>query len=354
LDNREYLMLAQVFDSDKHRIGNWFCSLKLDGHRCFWDGGVSRGIIKRDVPYANHEKDERYKEPPIATGLWSRYGNIVHAPDYFLNDLPKNIMLDGELYMGRGKFQETSSIIKKIEPGAGWSSIRYRIFDIPSPNVFFQQGRINNPNFHKTIIENTCVDFFKENGGSPYGRVPEFRETVSLMRKLGKGTIWSPLNQIALPSREDAAREALYTLLEKEVEKGGEGCMLRAPSSMWVPKRSKDLLKVKNFEEGEAVVLGFVNGYGKHRGKMGALAVQWRKEEGDITAGAAVEFQLAGFTDEEREYESLIASNYAWNNEGQLMIGPHNCKKFKRGDVVRFRHRGVTNDGIPREARYWR
>lgn len=351
MDNRELLMLAQVYDSDKHGVGNWFCSLKLDGQRCFWDGGISRGLPKRDIPYANHDKDERYVEPPIATGLWSRYGNVLHAPDYFLNDLPKGIFLDGELYMGRGQFQATCSIIKKIVPGVGWNQIRYRIFDLPSPNLFFQQGRINNPSFHKNIVENTCIDFYKSMGGEPLGRVYTFRENVSKMKVLGKGTVWSCLNQVPLPSREEEAKEKVYTLLEDEVSKGGEGLMLRAPSSIWLPKRSKDLLKVKNFEEGEAIVMGFVNGYGKHRGKMGALVVHWVQEHNPTKT---IEFQLAGFTDSEREYDSLFASDYAWNNEGELMLGPHSCKSFKRGERVRFRHRGVTNDGVPREARYWR
>jgi hypothetical protein len=124
--NREFLMLAKEFDPASHRIAHCYLSLKLDGQRAFWDGGISRGLPKPGIPWANNKKDERYKEPPVATGLWSRYGNVIHAPDWFLDDLPKGIFLDGELYAGRGKFQEARSIISTIVPNAeAWKVIKY-------------------------------------------------------------------------------------------------------------------------------------------------------------------------------------------------------------------------------------
>jgi len=99
--NREFVMLAQVYNPSKHKIGGWFVSTKYDGQRCIWDGGASRGIPKIEVPWANNKKDERYLERPIATGLWSRYGNVIHAPDWFLDGLPTGMLLDGELWSGR-------------------------------------------------------------------------------------------------------------------------------------------------------------------------------------------------------------------------------------------------------------
>ena len=65
---REFLMLASKFDAERLKIGDWLWSVKLDGIRAFWDGGVSRGL---QVPWKPAKK---------ATGLWSRYMNPIYAP----------------------------------------------------------------------------------------------------------------------------------------------------------------------------------------------------------------------------------------------------------------------------------
>lgn len=358
--NREFVMLAQSIDHQKHDIAHWYVSVKLDGQRAFWDGGITRGMPKRDVPWANNDKDNRYQEPPVATGLWSRYGNVIHPPEWFLNSLPKGLMLDGELYLGRGQFQECRKIISTLEPGAGWKDIRYRVFDLPSANTFFQHGKINNPNFHKLIVENDCDAFYKENSKEPalYRDVPDFTTAIKRMQVLAQRAqasqaasqpVWSFLNQYKLPGNNEEAYEKMYDLLNEETDKGGEGLMLRAPNSIWLPKRSASLLKVKKFDEGEAVVAGSITGQGKHLGRMGALIVQFISPKGESR-----EFQLSGFTDEERELACPQGQAYAASNPGTILLGPYECKHFKRGQVVRFRHRTFTNEGIPREARYWR
>lgn len=344
--NREYVLLAKVFNGDRHKISNWFLSTKLDGQRALWDGGLSRGLAKRLVPWANNNRDERYKEPPICSGLWSRYGNIIQAPDYFLNQLPKEVFLDGELYMERGRFQETRSIVSHIEPGYGWNEVKYHIFDTPSVNCFFQNGQVNNPNNKIFIAEDDCVRFFRENSNVPSNShlVHPFSENVKQMTNLSGGENWLIAEQIQLPANETDALEILYSRLATEIDLGGEGVMLRNPASIWTPHRSDNLLKVKGMEDDEAIVLGFVNGFGKLRGAMGALVIAYKNKE----------FQLSGFTDEERQYDCDASRLYAHQNPGELMIGPYNTIHFKRGDRVTFRYRGTTSDGIPREARYWR
>lgn len=349
--NREFVMLAQQIE--KQNIGGYYVSIKLDGQRAFWDGGISRNVPKNQVPWANTAKDERYVEPPIATGLWSRYGNVIHAPEYFLNNLPKDIMLDGELYLGRGKFQECRTIVSTIQPGPGWKNIKYRVFDMPSPNVFFQGGKINNPQFHKFIDEAASIDFWKGNVSDPQLHRPviTFTQTVAKMRDMMGlcNESWSFLNQLQLPRDNDEALEKMYDLLNQETDKGGEGLMIRKPDSLWIPKRTAYLLKAKRFDEGEALIVGSVTGLGKHLGRMGALIVQHKHPSGKV-----VEFQLSGFTDEERQLEDAYAMQYATDNPGTILLAPHECKHFKKGQRIRFRHRSWTDDAIPREARYWR
>lgn len=355
-DRRELLMLAHDFDPDKHRASDMFVSVKLDGQRAFWDGGISRGVPKVDVPWANNDKDDRYKQPPVATGLWSRYGNVIHAPDWFLDALPKGIFLDGELYLGRGKFQECRSIISRIEPDERWRAIKYKVFDMPASTVLFQAGQIKGGNFVRYIDETACEAFLRERLAPSertlaQGReVLDYRRTIKRMERLAEvqNDTWMFLKQHLLPSGEDEAREQLYELLDAETSKGGEGLILRSPSSMWVPKRVATLLKVKSFKEDEGKVVGYVAGEigkeGRLHGMLGALRVQSQGQT----------FNLSGFTNEERK---LTEEGYAWarKNPGETYPGTNSISVlFKYGDTIRYRYMTLTNEGKPREPRFFR
>jgi DNA ligase-1 len=356
MNNREFVMLAGTYNPEKHTVANWFVSKKLDGQRAFWDGGISRGLMKKVVPWANNEKDQRYREQPISTGLWTRYGNVIHAPDWFLDQLPLGVFLDGELYIDRGKFQETRRIISTLEPGPGWYSVRYHVFDSPSPSSIFQHGKINCPNFQKIIVENDCFAFYREHQnlkGSLALSVPRFDEAlVSLMQlkeQVTKDGVLRFLNQIRLPPDELEAQQQVSDLLDNETNLGGEGLMLRAPSSVWIPCRYQKLLKVKKFKESEGIIAGYITGQGKYQGMMGAIIVHWMGQDGKVR-----EFQLSGFTDEERELLSEQGKSYAQKNTGTILLGLYECKHFQRGKTVRFKYRELTDDGFPKEARYWR
>src|SRR5258708_2990950 len=89
---REFLQLADTYDAARHEIAGFYISEKLDGTRCVWDGGLTRGVPTTDVPWANTTDPKtgapKDKVKPVATGLWSRYGNPIMAPDWFLNALP--------------------------------------------------------------------------------------------------------------------------------------------------------------------------------------------------------------------------------------------------------------------------
>jgi DNA ligase-1 len=340
MSNREFLMLAKTFDPGKHRIGGWLVSEKFDGQRAFWDGGCTRGLPKTDVPWANTDKDGRYKEEQISTGLWSRYGNVIHAPDWWLDKMPKNKMLDGELYMGRGAFQDTRKIVSRLEGSDAWEDIRYMIIDEPPLTCMFQDGKINNPNYKKLMKWEDCVAMLKWQDFI----IPEFFEVHG---KGDYGQTW--IDQQALPTKEDEARERMYALLDNVVSNGGEGLILRNPFSIWTPKRSVDLLKVKPCHDSEAVVKGYVWGTKRLLGKLGAMVVTW---EGKT-------FELGtGFTDEERMLHRGDIAPEAWGNiedySGDVAADGFKSYDFPVGSTVTFKYVSLTDDGIPREARYWR
>ena len=82
-------LLAKVYEPNKTniKISDYLVSEKFDGVRAFWDG----------------------------KNLWSRGGENISAPSWFLQDFPNNIKLDGELWLGRnsGDFEKISALTRQ-------------------------------------------------------------------------------------------------------------------------------------------------------------------------------------------------------------------------------------------------
>jgi len=82
----------------------WWVSEKLDGIRAIWTG--------------EH--------------LLTRSGKLIHAPKWFIHELPTRIALDGELYLGRNQFHSVQSTVMDHRPNDYlWEKISYHVFDIP-------------------------------------------------------------------------------------------------------------------------------------------------------------------------------------------------------------------------------
>jgi DNA ligase-1 len=97
------LILAKVYKGDVD-LSQYWVSEKLDGVRAYWDGAQ----------------------------LVSRQGNVFPAPDWFVKNFPDHA-LDGELWLGRGKFQQLLSIVSKSKAiGKEWQQIKYFVFDQPN------------------------------------------------------------------------------------------------------------------------------------------------------------------------------------------------------------------------------
>ena len=212
-----------------------------------------------------------------------RSGNQIHAPRWFLDGLPKQ-PLDGELWLGRGNFERLSGIVRRDVPDdADWRQVRYMIFELP-------------------------------------GAVGSFRERAEQISQV--------VHQIHVPWVQEIQqfsvvdRNSLQKQLKDIVKQGGEGLVLHRADAPYETGRGDILLKMKPFDDAEAVVVGYQTGKGKHLGKLGALRV--RTPEGR-------EFSLGtGFTDEQRK------------------------KPPAMGETVTYRYRDVTNSGLPRFASFLR
>jgi DNA ligase-1 len=200
-------------------------SEKLDGIRAYWDG----------------------------EWFVSRLGNKFYAPEWFTRDLPADT-LDGELWVGRKKFQRTTSIVRSGAGGSEWKELTYVVFDAPNAKGGFED-RIAHA--QKVIAR----------AEAPHARWHEHVRCEGIAHL-----------------KEELARvEAL----------GGEGLMLRRPGSKYEVGRSQSLLKVKTFHDAEARVIGHAPGTGKHKGRLGALVVE---------LADGTKFNVGtGFSDAERE-----------------------------------------------------
>ena len=217
----------------KFNPADFLVSEKLDGVRAIWDGST----------------------------LKFRSGRTVNAPAWFLAKLPKT-PLDGELWLGRGRFDEVSGMVRKNQAvDADWQQINYMVFELP-------------------------------------GGEGDFTMRYSRIRLLTWGTQWDrlkPALQVRIPTMEGIRSE-----LKRVVAAGGEGLMLHRANSAYVTGRSDALLKLKPSADAEATVVGHVAGKGKFDGMLGALEV--KTEDGQ-------RFRLGtGFSDEQRKSPPAIGS----------------------------------------------
>jgi len=238
------VLLAKTWMPDINPSG-FLISEKLDGVRSIWNG--------------KH--------------LLSREGNRFHAPDWFTAQLP-NVMLDGELWLGRDMLQETVSIVTTERMDKGWNRITYMLFDVPDIRAPFEQR-------------------------------------LEILRKVaGHIKICHVLDQIKCTSREhmDQALKVVKSM-------NGEGLMLRKPGSFYEHKRSSTLYKVKTWIDAEAVVIDHTPGKGKYVGMMGNLVCR-------LPSG--VQFEIGtGFDDDDRTNPPPVGSTvmFKYNRMTQATNG---------------------------------
>ncbi|MFM8769209.1 MAG: DNA ligase [Rubrivivax sp.] len=253
------LTLAAEAPEDMDPRG-WLISEKLDGARAWWDGSRLR----------------------------FRSGLPIVAPSWFTAALPRHA-LDGELWLGRGGFEQLSGIVRRHQPvDAEWRRVRLMVFELPGEGGTFAQ------------------------------RAAQIRQRAA---QQAPGTPWLPVDQFELPSRQ-----ALRARLQEVVEAGGEGLMLHRADAPYVAGRSADLLKLKPLQDAEAVVIGHVGGQGRHAGRLGALKV--RTVDGR-------EFHLGtGLRDEHRDRPPPIGTVVTFTYQGTTAQG---IPRFAR--VLRVRTR---------------
>lgn len=215
--------------------------------------------------------------------LISRQGNVFNSPSWFTKDFPTTAM-DGELWTSRGQFETISSIVRKHYPiNKEWKTVSFMIFDLPSSSDNFSQR-------------------------------------VQQMQNITAQTSSSTLKMIEQKKIQN--NQQLQDFLEQVISEGGEGLMLHKGDALYQAKRSKDLMKLKKYQDDEAIILQHLPGKGKYSGKLGSVLV--KNTQGTI-------FKIgSGFTDAERENPPAI------------------------GTMITYKYIGKSKNNVPRFASFIR
>jgi DNA ligase-1 len=248
------LMLAGVYRPGVPLEAYWL-SEKYDGLRAYWDG----------------------------QRLLTRGGDTIAAPAWFTAGWPAD-PLDGELWAGRGHFEEALSTVRQQTPDdAAWRRIRFMVFDLPThPGPFTE-------------------------------RIAAYHGIVSRLDQP-----WVR----AVPQERVASHGALMARLDRIVKDGGEGLMLHRGDAPYRALRGDDLLKVKTHEDAEARVIAHLPGQGRHAGRMGALLVE---------TPDGLRFRLGtGFTDAQRERPPAVGEWVTYRFRGLNASGAPRFASFVR------------------------
>ena len=175
--NEKSMTLGRTFDPHEHQfpfVFGWFASEKLDGCRAYWDG----------------------------SNMWTRNGNVIDIPPRIRMSLPKDRHYDGEIWAGRGNYEEARIA---TQYGKFTARCKFVVFDAPNKN----------------------------------GRAMNWKERMG-----GFATVPGQLHRVSTFTVTDYGD--LMQRLAKVINGGGEGLMLRNPDvKHYEQGRTSNLLKLK-------------------------------------------------------------------------------------------------------------
>jgi DNA ligase-1 len=241
---KQGVLLARHFLDSKIDPTGWWVSEKYDGYRAIWNG--------------QH--------------FMSRYGNPFVAPEWFTALMPPGVALDGELWSGRGNFRQCGLFHKKTPVDREWieQKVLYQTYDLlGAADLPFEERMA----LLKRVVATRC-------------RCPP----VVIDLGTETATVTCPL--IYTEQQRVRSHQHLIDLFNRLVKEGAEGVMLRQPGSLYEPRRSATLLKLKQFRDAECQVVGYVH---DQQGRLESFTCQQDHD------GQKVTFSLPGLPKEVKE-----------------------------------------------------
>jgi DNA ligase-1 len=227
--------------------------------------------------------------------LWSRTRKPILSLPHIVKELEQlangaSVILDGELYNHdfKDRFDVIVSMVRQDEPHKNHEDVQYHIYDV-----------VNDESFEDRFAES-----FLEVVGCPHVKIVE---TVKIS---DSGMVDSFLN--------------------KFLDDGYEGLMLRNADSKYKKGRSYDLQKMKIFEDAEFDIIGINEGRGNFQGHVGAFVC--RMENGN-------EFQ-AKMSGERGRLKEYFEDHSLWEGKKltvkfQGLTSTNNVPRFPVGMAIR-------------------
>jgi DNA ligase-1 len=258
-------MLAHSYSdySNKIDIKNTYSQPKLDGIRCV---GTLNNLNTRNGKSINSAP------------------HIINSVNLILENNPNIVALDGELYNHELKndFNKIVSLVKKAKP---------------TKEDLIESGQLLQYHIYDLVMEGT------------------FTERLEILQSL----INYPYIKIVTTNKINTVEE-----LDKDYQlflnSGYEGQMIRISNSLYEHKRSKNLLKRKEFIDEECEIVDIVEGIGNRSGGAGYVVCKYN----------------------DKTFEAGIKGNYEYYTE--LLLN----KDQYIGKNATIRYQNLTPKGVPR------
>jgi DNA ligase-1 len=225
--------------------------------------------------------------------LWKPFVTVNHireALQSLFDKHPEIKAFDGEIYNHHYKdnFEKIVSLTKKTKPTAK---------DIEDA---------------EDMLEFHIYDYVSETPDSFDSRITKLRSLFNGFRR----NCLNPVRSTLCYNQQDLDSEYEHVL-----EAGYEGQMIRNPKSPYQHKRTKDLLKRKEFTDSEFEIVGYNEGEGNRQGCiiLKLIAPETGKLFDSVPTGSL-------------EYQRSL-----WNNREKLL-----------GQRATVKYQGLTQEGIPR------
>jgi len=209
--------------------------------------------------------------------VYTRNGKEVCLHDVLLEEC-KQLMKDGEIWDGEIVFYKDNKPL-----------------DRKTSNGLFNKGVKNTISLDEAkMVKFICWDIIDTTSTIPY---KERLET--LQERFNKEYNHIEIVETVYVENEEQA----YDFYNKQIEKGEEGAILKNIDFKWEGKRVKGMGKMKQIEECDLFVVGWEEGTGRNKGKLGALVCETSDGKLRVNVGT-------GFSDEQRENikEDIIGS----------------------------------------------
>lgn len=250
-------MLAQDFHKHKSKITfPVYIQPKLDGNRCIWNGTNL---------YSRTGKE------------WTSLNNTNLLKELRLHF--KEYVFDGELYIHNSKFEDLGILRKKkitIEDSRILNNIEYHIYDI--------------------------VDITKT-----------FSQRLSLLENLFKNTSFT--NLIFVKTYSANSFDEIASFHSDFIQDNYEGTMIRSNSLYQLNTRSYSLLKYKDFQDSEFLIVDFTHELNHHSPLQKLIIWICKTESGDL-----FNVRPQGTADER---------HYLYNNSSKYIGSKLWCKYFE-------------------------